>query len=69
MRVRKPEQVDLGEKGSFTVKHPGAFRRAAQAAGEGTQEFAREHEHDAGVTGRRARSALGFAAMRHGKRK
>lgn len=64
MRIRKPEHVDLGKKGSFTVKHPGAFRRAAEQAGKSTDEFAHEHEHDSGQLGRRARTALGFAAMR-----
>jgi len=64
---KKPEHVDLGKKGSFTVKHPGAFTAAAKRAGEGTQEYAREHQSDSGTLARRARSALGFAAMRHKK--
>ena len=67
MQRRKQEHVDLGEKGSFTVKHPGAFRRAAQRAGKSTQEMAEEHQHDSGRLGREARTALGFAAMRKKK--
>lgn len=42
------------------VKHPGALTRQAKAAGEGVQEFAREHASDSGTTGKRARLALTF---------
>lgn len=36
----------------------GQFRRKAEAAGESTREFAREQEHDSGLTGKQARLAL-----------
>jgi hypothetical protein len=47
------------------VKHPGALTRSAQAAGESPMEFAREHAHSPGVTGKRARLAITFSKMRH----
>ena len=40
------------------IKHPGAFRKKAEAAGESTRQFANEHKHDSGTTGRQARLAL-----------
>lgn len=46
------------------VKHPGALTRSAKAAGESTGQFAREHEHSKGVTGKRARLAMTFAKYR-----
>lgn len=32
IKRKKTQHVDLGNKGGFTIKHPGAFRRAAQRA-------------------------------------
>lgn len=49
------------------IKHPGALRRAAARAGESTGEYAREHQHDSGTTGRRARLALTLAKFRRKK--
>lgn len=46
------------------VKHPGALTAQAEHAGETPHEFAEQHEHDSGTTGRRARLALVFAAAR-----
>lgn len=46
--------------------HKGAFRKKAQAAGEPTGEFAREHEHDSGKTGAQARLALTLMKHRPG---
>lgn len=66
---QKKQHVDLGEKGGFTINHPGAVRRAAARKGETTREWSEEHEGDSGVEGRRARSALGLMAMGHGKRR
>lgn len=61
---RKPKKVKLGKKKkSFTIKHPGAFREAAKAAGKGTAEYAREKKGAPGKLGRMARSALGLMAM------
>ena len=65
----------FGKPRGKVVKHPGAFRAKAQAAGESTGEYADEHAHDPGVLGRQARLAKAFATMRgqkrkfHGKRK
>lgn len=51
-------------KGATANAH-GQFRRKAEAAGETTREFAREHEGDAGVTGKQARLALTLMGMPH----
>jgi len=39
------------------IKHPGAFRKQAEAAGKSTAEYAKEKEHAPGKTGQRARLA------------
>jgi hypothetical protein len=44
----------------------GVFREAAHRAGESTHQFAEEHKHDSGKTGKRARLALAYASARHG---
>ena len=54
----------FGKPKSQVVKHPGAFRKAAQAAGKSTQEYAQEEKHASGTLGRRARLALTFSKMR-----
>lgn len=46
------------------IKHPGAFRAKARAAGEPTGEYAQEHQHDSGTTGKQARLALTLMRMR-----
>ena len=46
------------------IKHPGALRRKAQAAGEGTMEYARKHEHASGTTGKQARLAITLGKLR-----
>jgi hypothetical protein len=48
-------------KGS--IKHPGSFREAAERAGKTTREFAKEHEHDSGKLGDRARLAETLMGM------
>ncbi len=63
----KPRHVDLGEKGSFTIRHPGALRAKAAKAGESTREFAESHSKGKGVTARQSRAALGLMAMHHGR--
>lgn len=45
--------------------HKGVFRAAAQRAGKSTHEFAEEHKHSSGTTGKRARLALAFEKARH----
>lgn len=50
------------------VKHPGAFTAAAHKAGKGVQEYAHEKAHAPGKLGARARLAMRFAAMAHGKK-
>jgi hypothetical protein len=59
----KPKKVSLGKKGSFTIKHPGAFKAAAKRAGMGTKAYAQKKKSASGVIGNRARSALGLMAM------
>lgn len=54
----------FGKPKSQVVKHPGAFRRAAQAHGESTHEYAEQEKHAKGKVGRRARLALTFEGMR-----
>ena len=45
----------------------GALTRKAQAAGEGVQQYAHEHAHDKGKTGKQSRLAMTFAKMHGGK--
>lgn len=46
------------------IKHPGALKRAAKRAGESTRQYAEEHKHDSGTTGRRARLAITLMGMK-----
>ena len=46
------------------VKHPGAFRKAAQTHGESTHAYAEKEKDAPGRLGRRARLALTFEKMR-----
>jgi hypothetical protein len=50
------------------VRHPGALRREAKAAGMSTMAFADRHKSDKGVTGKRSRLAITLGKM-HGKGK
>lgn len=45
-------------------EHKGAFRAKAEHAGKSTREFAKEHEHDSGKTGKQARLAETLMGMR-----
>lgn len=45
------------------IKHKGSLRRAAARAGKSTMSFAREHQHEGGTTGKRARLALTLSKM------
>ena len=49
------------------IKHPGAFKAAAERAGKTTSEFAHEHDGDSGTLGNRARLALTLMGMHHSK--
>lgn len=49
---------------SKAIKHPGALTKKANAAGESPMEYAREHQHDSGTTGKQARLALTLRKMR-----
>lgn len=51
------------------IKHPGALTAQAKSAGESPMEFAEEHKHSSGTTGRRARLALTLRKMHHGGKK
>lgn len=59
----KPKKVNLGKKGGFTIKHPGAFKAAAKKAGMGTKAYAQKKKSAPGGLGHRARSALGLMSM------
>jgi hypothetical protein len=48
------------------VKHPGALKKKAKAAGESTKEFASAHAGDKGTTGKQARLAETLMGMHHG---
>lgn len=50
------------------VKRPGALTAKAKSAGEGVQEFASEHYHDSGLTGKEARFAKIAKKWHHGKK-
>lgn len=54
---------------SGAVKHPGALRRKAKAAGKSTMEFAREHAQDPGAMGEESRLAETFAKYRPKRKK
>ena len=54
----------FGKPRGEVVKHPGAFRRAAQRAGETTAEYAEEEKHAPGRLGREARLAKVFSKIR-----
>lgn len=47
----------------------GQFAAKAKKAGKSTAEFAREHEHDSGKTGKQARLAETLMGMHHKAKK
>ena len=49
------------------IKHPGALTASAKKAGESPMAFAHEHQHDSGVTGKRARLAITLRGFHHGR--
>lgn len=49
------------------IKHPGSFTRSAKKAGKSVGEFAEEHKHDSGTTGKRARLAITLRRMHHSR--
>jgi hypothetical protein len=51
------------------IKHPGAFKAKAEAAGKTTSEFAAEHASDSGTLGKQARLAKTLMSMHHGPRR
>lgn len=64
-KLYERKKVDLGKSGSFTVKK-GAMTAMAQREGVSNSEFEQEHKNDpkSSLAGRRARTALGFKAMK-----
>lgn len=50
-----------------TENSHGQFRHKAEEAGKSTHEFAKEHEHDSGKTGKQARLALTLMKLGHKK--
>lgn len=63
MRVLRKHGYAGGVWIKGAIKHPGSFSRAAEHAGKSTHEFAEEHQHDSGTTGRRATLALTLEKM------
>ena len=49
---------------SSAVKHPGAEKKAAAAAGMSTQAYMEKHKDDSGTAGKRARLGLTLSRMR-----
>jgi hypothetical protein len=49
------------------IKHPGAMTEAAKREGVSNSEYEKEHEHDSGKAGQRARLAETLKGMHHGK--
>lgn len=49
--------------------HRGRLTRKARRAGESPMQFAREHYHSPGKTGRQARAAVNMQKRRHHRRK
>ena len=50
------------------IKHPGALKAKAEAAGESTKEFADKHKSESGETGSQARLAETLMGMHHGSK-
>ena len=46
------------------IKHPGAEKRAAAAAGVSTKKYMEEHKNSPGTAGKRARLGLALSKMR-----
>lgn len=46
------------------IKHPGAFKAKAKAAGESTSKYAQSKKHAKGKTGSQARLALTLSKLR-----
>ena len=45
------------------IRHPGALTRKAKKAGESPMQYASEHKHSKGKTGKQARLALTLRKM------
>lgn len=50
------------------IKHPGAEKRAAAAAGESTHEYMEKHKNSPGTAGKRARLGLELSKLARGKK-
>lgn len=50
------------------IRHPGAEKKAAAAAGESTHAYMEEHKNSPGKAGARARLGLRLSAMSKGKK-
>lgn len=67
-----PVHDGLSPKGKKTekwiqgsIQHPGALTKKAKKVGESPMEFAREHQHSPGKTGKQARLAMTLRKMHH----
>jgi hypothetical protein len=63
------EEDETSEKKKFwikdAIKHPGALTKKAKKDKESPMEYAREHEHSSGKTGKQSRLALVLKKMHH----
>lgn len=67
MARKKHKKVDLGDAGSFTIKHPGGLHEALGIPqGEKIPASAKEpHSGDSEHLAEMRRSAKGFSKMKH----
>jgi hypothetical protein len=66
-QLKKRKGKLFGKPRGQVVKHPGAFRAKAKAAGKSTAEYAKEKASAPGTLGKQARLAKTFSAMRKKK--
>ena len=58
------KKVDLGKRGSFSIKE-GAMTAAAKREGVSNSAYEQEHKGDSGKAGKRARLALTMKSWKH----
>ena len=56
--------ISLGSKGKMHIKE-GAMTAAAKREGVSNSTYEREHEHDSGLAGKRARLAIAMKGWKH----
>jgi len=61
--IKEEEILDEANWIQGAIKHPGAEKRAAKAAGMSTHAYMEKHKHDSGKSGARARLGLTLSKM------